>query len=71
MQTYAVTDLITEGVDALGALVSDCWWRRQHGFLQQTDSYSPATASLAELHVTFRGGGSLVAGTDPSWRSAP
>jgi alpha-L-rhamnosidase len=71
VQSYDVTGLVTEGVNALGALVSDGWWRGQHGFLRQVDSYGPATGFLAELRVTLRGGGTIVAGTGPNWRSAP
>jgi hypothetical protein len=71
VQTYDVTGLVTEGVNVLGALVSDGWWRGQHGFLRQVDSYGPATGFLAELRVTLRGGGTVVAGTGPAWRSAP
>jgi alpha-L-rhamnosidase len=70
-QSYDVTNLVTEGVNALGALVSDGWWRGQQGFLRVADSYGPATGFLAELHVTLRGGGTIVAGTGESWRSAP
>jgi alpha-L-rhamnosidase len=71
VQSYDVTALVTEGRNVLGALVSDGWWRGQHGFLRLTDSYGPATAFLAELRVTLRAGGSIVVGTGPSWRSTP
>jgi alpha-L-rhamnosidase len=71
VQSYDVTGLVTEGVNVLGALVSDGWWRGQHGFLRLADAYGPTTAFLAELHVTLRGGGTIVVGTGPSWRSAP
>jgi len=71
VQSYDVTGLLTEGVNVVGALVSDGWWRGQHGFLRRADAYGPATGFLAELHVTLRGGGSVVTGTGPSWRSAP
>jgi alpha-L-rhamnosidase len=71
VQPYDVTGLVTEGVNVVGALVSDGWWRGQHGFLRQVDSYGPATGLLAELRVALRDGGTIVAGTGPSWRSAP
>jgi alpha-L-rhamnosidase len=71
VQCYDVTGLVTEGVNVVGALVSDGWWRGQHGFLRLTDAYGPTTGFLAELHVALRDGGTIVVGTGPSWRSAP
>jgi alpha-L-rhamnosidase len=71
VQSHDVTGLVTQGVNVLGALVSDGWWRGQHGFLRLADAYGPATGFLAELHVELRGGGTIVVGTGPSWRSAP
>lgn len=69
VQTYDATSLVAEGINALGALLSDGWWRGQHGIVRAIDSYGRATALLAELHVTLRSGETIVFGTDASWRS--
>ena len=71
VQSFDVTGLVREGANALGALLSDGWWRGQHGIARQTDSYGKTTAFLAELHVTLRSGETLVSATDRAWRSTP
>jgi len=71
VQTFDVTDLIIEGTNVLGAIVSDGWWRGQHGIARAVDSYGPTVAFLAEVHVTLRSGEKVVAGTGPGWRSTP
>jgi alpha-L-rhamnosidase len=70
VQTFDVTDLVTEGPNALGAIVSDGWWRGQHGIVRAVDAYGQTTALLAELHITMRSGETVVFGTDASWSSA-
>ena len=69
VQTFDVTDLVVEGHNALGALLSDGWWRGQHGIVRAFNAYGTTTAFLAELHVELRTGEKLVFGTDDSWRS--
>jgi alpha-L-rhamnosidase len=71
VQTYDVTTLVVRGANALGALLSDGWWRGQHGIVRAIDAYGATTAFLAELRVTLRSGNTLVFGTDGSWRSTP
>jgi alpha-L-rhamnosidase len=71
VQTYDVADLVVRGANALGALLSDGWWRGQHGIVRAVDAYGQTTAFLAELRVTLRSGETLVFGTDGSWRSTP
>lgn len=71
VQTFDVTDLVVAGPNALGALLSDGWWRGRHGITRATDSYGPTTAFLAELHVMLDDGTGIVAGTDGSWLSTP
>ena len=34
VQTFDVTDLVVEGPNTLGALLSDGWWRGQHGIIR-------------------------------------
>jgi alpha-L-rhamnosidase len=69
VQAFDVTHLVREGANALGALVSDGWWRGQHGIVRRLDAYGPTTAFLAELHLTLASGATRVVGTDESWRS--
>jgi len=69
VQAFDITHLVRDGANALGALLSDGWWRGQHGIVRQLDAYGPTTAFLAELHLTFASGETQVVGTDGSWRS--
>ncbi len=71
VQTWDVTGLVVEGRNALGALVSDGWWRGQHGIVRATDAYGPTIGLLAELHVTLATGETVVLATDRSWVSTP
>ncbi len=71
VQRFEVTGLVRPGANALGALLSDGWWRGQHGIVRALDAYGPTTALLAELHVTLASGQTQVVGTDGSWRSTP
>lgn len=69
VQTFDVAELLVPGANALGALLSDGWWRGQHGIARQTDSYGTATALLAELRVVLASGDALLLATDAAWRS--
>lgn len=71
VQRFDVTDLVTCGLNAWGALLSDGWWRGQHGVVRGIDAYGGKTAFLAELHVTSATGEVIVFGTGPDWRSLP
>jgi alpha-L-rhamnosidase len=68
VQTYEVTDLLQQGLNALGLLVSDGWWRGQQMVTRRSDFYGATVAVLAELHVTLSSGAIVVFGTDGSWR---
>lgn len=69
VHTFDVTDLVVEGPNVVGALLSDGWWRGQHSSARRTNSYGPTTALLAELHVTLASGDVRIITTDASWRS--
>ena len=71
VHAFDVTDLLRPGVNALGLLVSDGWWRGQHGVIREIDAYGATVAVLAELHVEHDDGTTSVFGTDGSWRSTP
>ena len=71
VHAFDVTDLVVRGPNAIGALLSDGWWRGQHSSARRTNSYGPTTALLAELHLTLASGEVVIIATDASWRSAP
>ena len=69
VQTYDVSQLLQPGINVVGALLSDGWWRGQNGVNRRIDDYGPTTAFLAQLVVTLTSGQTLTWGTDGSWRS--
>lgn len=71
VQSWEVTALLRPGVNALGALLSDGWWRGQNGVARRVDDYGETTAFLAQLIVVRRSGEPIVVGTGASWRSRP
>ena len=46
VHTFDVTDLLVAGPNAVGAILSDGWWRGQHGVIREIDAYGPTTAFL-------------------------
>jgi alpha-L-rhamnosidase len=71
VQSFDVAALVVQGANALGALLSDGWWRGQHGIARQTNAYGATTALLAELHLELASGRRVVVATDAAWRSTP
>ncbi|MFF3935130.1 family 78 glycoside hydrolase catalytic domain [Streptomyces phaeofaciens] len=70
-QTYDLTGLLTTGENALGAVLSDGWFRGRHGFVRAADGFGTRTALLAQLTVEHPDGTTTTLGTGPEWRTAP
>lgn len=71
VHTHDITGLLRSGTNAVGALVSDGWWRGLHGMVRSPNAYGHRTGLLAELHVVLASGETMVWGTDGTWRSTP
>jgi len=69
VQTFEVTNLLVEGRNALGAILSDGWWRGQNSVARRVNDYGHSTAFLAHLVVALKSGAVLTFGTDSTWRS--
>ncbi|MEU8652523.1 family 78 glycoside hydrolase catalytic domain [Streptomyces sp. NPDC048737] len=68
VQTYDVTGLLVQGDNALGAVLSDGWFRGRHGFAREADGFGTRTALLVQLTVGHPDGTTTVLGTGPGWR---
>lgn len=68
VQTFEITDLLVEGFNALGAILSDGWWRGQNSVARRVNDYGDTTAFVAQVVVTLRSGEVLTFGTDATWR---
>ncbi len=69
VQTFDVTELVVEGRNALGAILSDGWWRGQNSVARRVNDYGSTTAFLAQLVVTLKSGKVIRVATDSNWRS--
>ncbi|KAM0293650.1 hypothetical protein HYE67_007882 [Fusarium culmorum] len=68
--TYDVTDLITPGANAIGALVGEGWYVGRLGFDGgQRNIYGNSTGLLAQLHIKSKNGAVSKVYTDATWKS--
>jgi alpha-L-rhamnosidase len=70
VQAYDVTGLIQPGTNAVGAILSDGWFRGRTSYHRLPDGFGHRTALVAQLHVDHTDGTATVFGTGPDWRSA-
>jgi len=68
-QTYDVTDLLTEGDNAIGAVLGDGWFAGTVGFLGSR-IYGERPFFLLQLHIEYEDGGRERVRTDGEWRAA-
>jgi alpha-L-rhamnosidase len=70
VQTYDVTELIADGPNVLGAVLSDGWFRGRAGAMRLADNFGDRTALLCQLHMDHGDGTTTVVGTDGNWTCA-
>lgn len=68
-QTYDVTDLLKSGTNAVGAVLSNGWYRGFIGFSGQKDFYGKDIALLMQINISYTDGTQQIIGTDDSWKS--
>ncbi len=64
---YDVTDLLSEGPNALGAVLGDGWWSGRLGWGNNRCRGGNQLALLAQLEVTLADGSAVTVVTDDSW----
>ena len=69
VQTFEINEALVPGRNAIGAIVSDGWFRGQVGLPRAHDQWGSELGFLAQVCATFDGGATAVAGTGPGWRS--
>lgn len=68
--TYDVTDLVTQGPNAIGAWLGDGWYRGRLGWRGGfRNIYGYDQSFLGQLELTYADGTREVVATDASWRS--
>jgi alpha-L-rhamnosidase len=69
-QTYDITPDLKTGVNCLGALLGDGWFRGNMTWDDRRNSYGTRLGLLAQLVITYKDGKKQIVGTDESWRAA-
>ncbi len=69
-QTYDITELLTEGDNAVGAILGDGWYRGFLGWGDRRNYYGAEVALLLQIVVTYADETSEIIGTDGSWNTA-
>ena len=70
VQTYDIGELLRPGANAIGAILSDGWYRGQVGLPRAHDQWGSELGFLAQVRVDLADGSTVVAGTGAGWRSA-
>lgn len=70
-QVYDVTSQLTNGANAVGAILGDGWYRGHIGWgTDNRNRYGDKLALLLQLEVTYQDGSKESIITDPSWKSS-
>ncbi len=69
-QTYDVTPLLAQGVNAIGAILGDGWYRGYLGFSGRKDDYGTKVALLLQLEIRFADGHTVRVVSDGSWKTS-
>jgi alpha-L-rhamnosidase len=69
-QTYDITSDLKPGVNCLGALLGDGWFRGNLTWDNRRNSYGTRLGLLAQLVITYQDGKKQIVGTDENWKAA-
>jgi len=69
-QTFDVTGLLREGLNAIGAILGDGWYRGRLGYNGgRRNIFGDRLALLAQIEIEYEDGTSQFVSTDSSWRA--
>ena len=68
LQTYDVTDLLSDGENDVTVELADGWYRGSCGAWGRRNQYGTQTKLYAQLEITDKSGKATVIGTDKSWK---
>jgi alpha-L-rhamnosidase len=69
-QTYDITSDLKPGVNCLGALLGDGWFRGNLTWDEKRNWYGTKLGLLAQLVITYKDGKKQIVGTDENWKAA-
>mgnify|MGYP000846742293 FL=1 len=71
-QTLDITGFLTEGENAVGALLGNGWYKGRFGFVDKMDQlYGDSFAFICELDVELESGAHISLGSNGSWQCHP
>ena len=68
LQTYDVTDLLSDGGNDIAVELADGWYRGSCGAWGLKNQYGTQTKLLAQLEITDKSGYKSIIGTDKTWK---
>lgn len=68
-RTYDVTAMLSEGANAIGAILGDGWFRGNISIRGQ-NQYGDKLRLLSQLHIDYADGSSEVVASGPDWKAA-
>ena len=68
-RTYDVTSMLSEGANAIGALLGDGWFRGNISILGQ-NQYGNKLRLMSQLHIDYVDGRKEIIASDPSWKAS-
>lgn len=69
-QVYDVTDLLQEGMNALGVIIGDGWWRGATGGANLKNNFGYKVAFLGQLVLDYEDGSREVIGSDSTFQTS-
>ena len=69
-QTYDVSALLRPGVNVIGAMLGDGWYRGYLGFFGQRNLYGRRLGLRAQLEIIYQDGRTERVVSDPEWKTA-
>lgn len=70
-QTYDVTSLLRDGLNALGAVLGDGWYLGNLAWENRRNVYGDKHGLLLQLHLDYADGRSEIVVSDGAWKTAP
>ncbi|WP_369753954.1 family 78 glycoside hydrolase catalytic domain [Flavobacterium sp. WC2409] len=69
-QTYDVSNLLSEGKNAIGAIVGSGWYRTRLGWENRQNIYGKETALLFQMVIKYTDGTTETVVSDTSWKAS-
>lgn len=69
-QTYDVTSMLKDGVNAVGVLLGKGWYMGNLAWEKRFNLYGDKEAALIQIHIAYEDGKEEIISTDTSWKAS-